>query len=346
MTDRPRGGFRAAFRRWWNPPRTIHFTKAGRNVVLLAFGIGFAAMNTGNNLLYIIFGLLLGMILASGFVSEGVLRPVRVSLLWPGEIFAGAPFPLRVIINNPSRRPLIGLQAWATVTPPGSVAAETPPAAFLYVPARSQAGRDIPLAASARGDLRLVHIRVGTLFPFGFFEKSLRVPFDEVRVVYPARVPVPRRALALESPSPRQRTDRRGAGDAFWGLRDFQEGDSPRRVAWKSAARLGRLIVRENERETEKRLLLDLGRAEDWRRLPPAERENAVSFTASLALLKWSEGYDVGLVEGTLVLPPGRAPRHRQSFLTRLARLDPLALETPAPAPGARSVLDLWRRPL
>ncbi|MBK8652253.1 MAG: DUF58 domain-containing protein [Elusimicrobia bacterium] len=224
------------------------FTKAGRNVVLLAFGIGFAAMNTGNNLLYIIFGLLLGMILASGFVSEGVLRPVRVSLLWPGEIFAGAPFPLRVIINNPSRRPLIGLQAWATVTPPGSVAAETPPAAFLYVPARSQAGRDIPLAASARGDLRLVHIRVGTLFPFGFSRNPPR-PFDEVRVVYPARVPVPRRALAVESPSPRQSTDRRGAGDAFWGLRDFQEGDSPRRVAWKSAARLGRLIVRENERK-------------------------------------------------------------------------------------------------
>lgn len=346
MTDRPRGGFRAALRRWWNPPRTIHFTKAGRNVVLLAFGIGFAAMNTGNNLLYIIFGLLLGMILASGFVSEGVLRPVRVSALWPGEMYAGGPFPLRVILHNPSRRPLIGLQAWATVAMPGGAPAETPPAAFLHIPAQSQAGRDIPLGSSTRGDLRLVQIRVGTLFPFGFFEKSLRVVFDEIRVVYPARVPVPRRALAVESPSPRQRTDRRGAGDAFWGLREFQEGDSPRRVAWKSAARLGRLIVRENERETEKRLLLDLGRAEDWRRLSPAERENAISFAASLALLKWSEGYDVGLVEGTLVLPPGRSPRHRQSFLTRLARLDPLTLETPAPAPGARSVLDLWRRPL
>lgn len=344
MNDRPRGKIRAALRRWWTPPRTIHFTKAGRNVVLLAFGIGFAAMNTGNNLLYIIFGLLLGMILASGLVSEGVLRPVRVSMLWPGEVFAGMAFPLRVIIKNTARRPLIGLQAWATATSPGGTAAETAPAAFLYIPPQGQAGRDIPLLSPTRGDLTLVQIRVGTLFPFGFFEKSLRVAFNEIRTVYPARVPVPRRALAVESPAPRQSTDRRGAGDAFWGLRDFQEGDSPRRVAWKSAARLGRLIVRETERETEKRLWLDLGRADDWRRLSPAERENAVSFVASLALLKWSEGYDVGLVEGTLLLPPGRTPRHRQSLLTRLARLDPLALEPPAPAPGARAVLDLWRR--
>lgn len=343
MKTPTRGGFRAAFRRWWNPPRTIHFTKAGRNVVILAFGIGFAAMNTGNNLLYIIFGLLLGLILASGLVSEGVLRPVRVEVLWPGEIFARQAFPLRVTIKNPSRRPLIGLRAWVTLAEPGAPPAEKTLLNFLFVPKGGLESRDLSLTVAARGLLRLTQVRVGTTFPFGFFEKSLRVTFDESRAVYPARTPVPRRALAVESPAPRRTTDRRGPGDTLWGLREFREGDSPRRVAWKSAARLGRLLVRETERETERRLTLQMGSSAEWGRLSPADREEALSFAASLTLLKWAEGFDVGLVEGPWVLAPGRGPRHRQSLLTRLALVDPLTLDTPAVVTGALPLLDLWR---
>lgn len=343
MTEPTRGRFRAAFRRWWNPPRTIHFTKAGRNVVLLAFGIGFAAMNTGNNLLYIIFGLLLGLILASGLVSESVLRPVRVEVLWPGEFFARQPFPLRVTIKNPSRRPLLGLRAWVTLADPGAPALERAPLSFLFVPKEGLLSRDLTLTVAGRGPVRLSQIRVGTTFPFGFFEKSLKVLLDETRVAYPALTPVPRRALAVESPAPRRPVDRRGSGDTFWGLREFREGDSPRRVAWKSAARLGRLLVRETEQETERRLTLQLGAALDWRRLSPADRESALSFAASLALRKWAEGFDIGLVEGPWVLAPGRGPRHRQTFLTRLALVDPVALETPAVVPGAVPLLDLWR---
>ena len=72
------GRFLAAVRRRLRPPRRLSFTREGRLLVLVAIGVGFAAINTGNNLLYLLLGWLLSFILASGFLSEATMRGLRV----------------------------------------------------------------------------------------------------------------------------------------------------------------------------------------------------------------------------------------------------------------------------
>ena len=41
-------------RRRFRPPRRLSFTREGKIIVVLSVGVGFAAINTGNNLLYLL----------------------------------------------------------------------------------------------------------------------------------------------------------------------------------------------------------------------------------------------------------------------------------------------------
>src|SRR3954451_5659740 len=88
---------------WWRrlrPPRRLSFTREGRIIVILSVGVGFAAINTGNNLLYLLLGWLLSFIIASGILSELTLRALSVERRPPPRIFAGEPFLMEVHIKN------------------------------------------------------------------------------------------------------------------------------------------------------------------------------------------------------------------------------------------------------
>jgi len=78
-------------------------TKAGIVYVLVTLVIGIAALNTGNNLLYIVVAAMLAAILVSGFVSAWVLRYLELDMHLPEHVFAGRPVLGRIVLNNPRR---------------------------------------------------------------------------------------------------------------------------------------------------------------------------------------------------------------------------------------------------
>jgi len=71
--------------------RRLSFTPLGRWYVALTIAIGLAAINTGNNLLFLVLGLLLSSIVVSGLLSETSLRAVRVERRLPASASVGAP---------------------------------------------------------------------------------------------------------------------------------------------------------------------------------------------------------------------------------------------------------------
>jgi uncharacterized protein (DUF58 family) len=85
--------------------QTFHYevTKAGVIYVLVTLVIGIAALNTGNNLLYIVVAAMLAAILVSGIVSALVLRGLELDVRLPEHMFAGRPVMGRVILRNPRR---------------------------------------------------------------------------------------------------------------------------------------------------------------------------------------------------------------------------------------------------
>ncbi len=78
-------------------------TKAGIGYVLVTLVIGIAALNTGNNLLYIIVAAMLASILVSGSVSAWVLRYLELDVQLPEHVFAGRPVVGRIVVRNPRR---------------------------------------------------------------------------------------------------------------------------------------------------------------------------------------------------------------------------------------------------
>ena len=63
---------------------------AGRVFLLMTLGVGVAAVNTGNNLLYLALSLNLSLILLSGVLSEGTLRHITLRVRPASEAFAEA----------------------------------------------------------------------------------------------------------------------------------------------------------------------------------------------------------------------------------------------------------------
>jgi len=299
-------------------------TRDGWWCLAAALGLGFAAMNTGNNLLYLMTSLLMALIIVSGVLSEQSRRGLRLRALIPDEIYVGQPMTLGARLENVKRR-----------RTSHSLALETA-GRRLYVE-RLPAGEARLLAWEAalprRGRQRLPGVRVTTRFPFGLFFKSSRVLLDDEVIVFPAVQPlsaVSRRRLAATGTRP---VRRRGRGHDLFKLRDYRAGDDPRLIHWRSSAKTGGLVVRELEAETalDARLLL----VGDGRR-DPARMEAALSEAASLAAHVVRSGGAVELVGPGVHVPPGRGRAHLRRVLTGLALFEPGAVPAarPAPRPG------------
>src|ERR1700726_2204969 len=253
--------------------------------------ISLAAMNTGNNLLFLIVASLIAIILMSGILSSITLSGVAMRLQLPEYIFAGQPVRAGIELENEKLTlPSFSLRVEAAQSKgaPAAALLETP-VYFPYLPKRSHVSQGVPITFARRGAYRQDAFRIVTRFPFGFLQKSRRVELRTEALVYPSVEPstefleiLPGLQGVLESLA-------KGRGQDLYGLRDYVPTDSARHVHWKASARLGSLMVREFTREDDTRVLLVLdphtfASAPGATAQPAAERfERAVTLCASVA---------------------------------------------------------------
>jgi hypothetical protein len=222
--------------------------------------VALAALNTGNNLLFLILASLIAIILMSGILSSITLSGVELRLELPEHIFAGQTVRARVELENekltlPSFSLRVeGAKDKKTLTAP---LLETP-VYFPYLPKRDRVQQSVPITFPNRGAYRQDTFRIVTRFPFGFLQKARRVQLDAEALVYPSVEPsrdffeiLPALQGALESHN-------KGGGHDLYALRDYMPTDSVRHVHWKASARSGALMVREFTREDDCRVLLVL----------------------------------------------------------------------------------------
>ena len=312
-------------RRWPRlaPRRTIWPTRDGWWCVGVALGLGLAAVNTGNNLVYLLCSMLLALILVSGMLSEQSMRGLRLTLVPPEEVYAGRPALFGTIVANRKRR----LPSYSiTLETPGSGAGRR----LLHLP-HLAAGDERVLTWQAtlpvRGRHRVTGPRVTTRFPFGLFVKSEpAAPGAEV-LVYPAVEPVAPERLRRYGGVGSTAVRRRGRGDDLYNLRQYRPGDDPRLIHWRSSAKTQSLTVRELEEDAARDVRLVL--TGDGRR-DPARLEPALSEAASLAVHLLRAGAGVEVRAPGLVVPLGRGRGQEVRTLTALALYEPGSTEPPA----------------
>jgi uncharacterized protein (DUF58 family) len=329
----------AVRRRWFARTRRLRLTRDGKLFLGITIGIGLAAINTGNNLLYLVLGWLLSLIVASGALSNMTLRGVRARRRPPPRIYAGTPFTMEVSLENRKRRfASYALEVEDMVG--GRPLDKRCP--FLKLPPGTTQLGSYRHTFHRRGVYQLDGFRLTTRFPFGLFSKSRDAASTDEVLVYPAVRPVPlpgTRTPRLGDAS-QSRMGRRGE---FFGLRDYREGDDSRAIHWHSSARTGRLVLREMEEEAQRRVVIELDNAVS----DPADEaaldalEDAVSTAASLIVTYLRQGYAVRLVARGLDVPFGGGPAHEHRLLRALALIEPRSPSVPMSGriePGAESV--------
>ena len=94
---------RTSWREFWSW-RRIEFSRGGYLFTAGAFAIGFAAINTGNNLLYLLLGAMLGFIAVSSWLSEQAIGGISVVRSTPRGVTVGHPLRIHYEVRNERRR--------------------------------------------------------------------------------------------------------------------------------------------------------------------------------------------------------------------------------------------------
>jgi uncharacterized protein (DUF58 family) len=263
-------------------------TVEGLLFVVFLVVIGFAAWNTGNNLLYLILSAMLSFLIAANVIARRSLADVSVQLRFPDHIFAGEPANLTVTIVNHKRfMPTYSVSIEAVSEPSperdedenessesqqkGGRAKNrfndkqdlaTPTlqmsklAYFVLAPAGASARQKIEHTFSSRGRYPITGFRISTKFPAGFFKKWRTIDASGEIIVYPKPKPLDDFYHTLPMLAGRLESQARGSGDDLYAIRRYHPSDHMRHIDWKATAKSMEMMVREHMREDEWRLTI------------------------------------------------------------------------------------------
>jgi len=331
-------------------------TRAGLIYILFTVALGIAALQSGNNLLYVVVAALLSAILVSGVASAVVLRGLALDIHVPEHVFAGRPMLARFLLRNesswmpsfsvsvvPAKRKSPRRWRWEADTfgwprnrtperqwvrlPDRRLrrVSEEPDRPILqqsvyfpFLPPGQELRADLEITFPARGRYREKNFGLATRFPFAFLTKTRRVSLTREIIAYPVVEPTEQFLEVLPMVTGEFASFVRGRGYDLYRIRDYMPEDSARHVDWKATARTGSLKVREFSREDERRLRIIFDNPAPGV-LGPAVYERAVGVAASLAWHFHHEDVEVSFVA------PGLEPTADVfGFLRYLALVAPL----------------------
>jgi len=313
-------------------------TRAGLIYILISVVIGIAAINTGNNLLYVVVAALLSAILVSGIASALVLRGLELNVHLPEHVFAGRPMLARLLLSNTSswlpsfsvhvvpakRKNNKDRWRWEAYTlgfprnrAPQDQWFRLPDRRLRRVPEESEKPilqesvyfpflapaqelrADLELSFPARGRYCEKNFGLATRFPFSFLTKTRRINMAREVIVYPVVEPADQFLAVLPMVTGEFETFVSGRGHDLYRIREYMPDDSARHVDWKATARTGSLKVREFSREDERKLRIVFDNPAPGV-LPPAAYERAVCLAASLGWHFNHEDVEVSFVAAGL----------------------------------------------
>jgi uncharacterized protein (DUF58 family) len=306
--------------------RRISFTAGGVAFTLGTFAVGFAAMNTGNNLLYLLLGSMLGFMTVSSWLSEQAIRDIRIERRPPQAVTVGHELRLVYEATNLKRfLPSLAVEIVETGLPDRAFIAHLPPRGSVTARSVNSFVR--------RGIYPLGTVTLSTGFPFGLFRKERDVEIPGEVIVWPRRDRHVREPAVGGGRLRRAGFSSRGMAGArgeYRSLRVYRVGDDPRDIHWRSTARMREPVIREYERDGAETRWICL----DTRMEPSDAAEVAIEVAAALAAQAVVGQHPFALVAGDAALEPGEGPGHLERALDLLARVD-FSLSAPVPAPPA-----------
>ena len=206
------------------------------------------------------------------------------------------------------------------------------------VPGRSTLNRHYNVIPSERGVYAFGSLTLRVAGPLGLVLRPIRLQESEDIKVYPSL-----QILRYSDLSTYRRVARnwgfrptrwRGDGREFEALREYVQGDDPRKIHWKATARLDRPIVQELQPEKNQivMILLDTGRLMSAVSEGKTKLDHALEAAVQLAHSALSGGDHAGILAFAdrviSFIPPKRTPQQLQMILEGTITLQPLLVES------------------
>ncbi len=154
---------------------SLDFSLTGLVYCSMMMFMGLAAMNTQANLLFGVFGLMIGILIISGIVSRLMLRKVEVRRTLPEEGVVGEPMTLTYEVSNRKRYwPSLSLGVAELDGVEGFTLQSQ--CYMLHAAPKTTASLPVELIPKHRGLVEMNQYQISTSFPFGFIKRAVIGP--------------------------------------------------------------------------------------------------------------------------------------------------------------------------
>jgi uncharacterized protein (DUF58 family) len=220
-------------------------TKQGLIFTILLLTMLLGSINYNNSMAFILTFLLCSMFFVAMLHTFRNLAGLKISATRPEPVFAGnfALFP--IIINNREgqTRPAINIINQPKSKGFWQFSSLSNRTVFVNIYAGTTERAMLPVLTHVRGILPLERIMIYTYFPLGLFRAWTYINIDQDCIVYPK----PAGTLTLPFTHIENSSGSYGTNDGaddFSGFRNYQPGDSIRKIAWKTFAREQGLLIK------------------------------------------------------------------------------------------------------
>ncbi|MDD2559011.1 MAG: DUF58 domain-containing protein [Desulfuromonadaceae bacterium] len=270
--------------------------------------LGFGAVNTGNNLLYLLVSALLGFMAISGLLGHWNLKNIQVTLEPPDEIYAGLETLMRVRLYNPHRLlPIFLLDVYFDAQ-----ASRTGHLSLLKKGQREPVS--VPVTFSARGEQQCQLLTISSSFPINFFVRRRVLELSQSVIVFPR--PLLCRPLAITNQMQSAgalASQTKGMDGDISHIGNYQGTEPLKMIHWKLSARHDSLKTKELSNLQHPPVQIDL------LTLPGAGLEQQLRCAAFLINDLTQRNQPVGLKMGEVTLSPALGLGHKLRLLKELA---------------------------
>ncbi|MCX8164084.1 MAG: DUF58 domain-containing protein [Aquificaceae bacterium] len=281
----------------------VRVNRAGLVFIGITIFLGIAAVNTANNLLYLVVSYMLSFMLLSGFFSLYNLRGLEVILLPPEEVYAGMEAYTRVIIKNHKRLPSFLIE----------IRNDKSGCNFPLV--KKEAEDTIKTIFEKRGFCKALQVEVASSFPIGLFERFYRLEVPINVIVFPK--PLPSEKMPIKTHKEKYENthlySRKQGYEELRGIREYTN-EPIKLIHWRLSAKTGNLYVKEMSEETAPPITLSLECVD-------GNLEEKISKLTHLIIELTYQGRFVGLELPNKTIEPNTGTPHKRKLLTELALL-------------------------
>ncbi len=290
----------------------MRLTGEGKRLVIATVLISLTALNTGNNLIYLILALLLSIIFISIVILMNNMKNLVLNVIQNRPIFANTPSEILLRLKNMKRFYARSIKVIST----GGMQEN---AYFQEISPYKESSISVNVIFEKRGLYRYGDFYLESGYPFIFFKRTILCNVKGEIIVYPEIKEQSKFLQSYIKEGQNSISQRMGEGEDFSMVREFRYGDDSRKIHWKASAKTEKLLVMEYDASEVKKLTIIL---DNLNVSDKDDFEKAVSLAASLADYYITQGYYVRLLSCGKVVPFGAGQEQLYKILDVLAVIE------------------------